>query len=75
LVKAKSHAANVVVHVEAHFTRAKTIATADAAKVQTDADTMASLFGTAVKADVAKVDTAAAPLGQPTLSQPAKAAS
>jgi hypothetical protein len=37
LTKAKSNVANAVVHLEAHFTRAKSIAAADAAKVETAA--------------------------------------
>jgi hypothetical protein len=60
LTKAKSHMANAVVHFEAHFTRAKAIAAADVAKVETYAKTGASLVETDVKADVAKADATAA---------------
>jgi hypothetical protein len=56
LANAKSHIANAVVHIEAHFTRAKSIADAAAvAAVQTAATATAD-----VKADVAKVDATAA---------------
>ena len=60
LTKAKSHFANAVVHLEAHFTRAKAIATADAAKVETAATNVATEVKSDVKADVAKADATAA---------------
>jgi hypothetical protein len=59
LTNAKSHIANAVVHIEAHFTRAKAIATADAAKVETAASTVATEVKSDVKADVAKADATA----------------
>jgi hypothetical protein len=37
LAKAKSHVANVWMHIETHFTRARSIAATAAAKVETDA--------------------------------------
>jgi hypothetical protein len=37
LTRAKSHVANVWMHLESHFTRARTIAATAAAKIETDA--------------------------------------